>query len=299
MDFPSLIERLNRFWSRQACWIALPYDVEVGAGTMHPATFFLALGKTPARVAYPQGCRRPVDGRYGENPNRLGFYYQYQVILKPSPDEVQDLYIRSLKFLGIDLKKHDLRFVEDDWESPTLGAWGIGWEVWLDGLEVTQFTYFQQVGGQNLAVISAEITYGLERLALLLQGKKTVFELTWRNATRGHPHMTYGDWHLKTEQEFSRYNFEKANGERYRRLFTEYGEEAEALIAEGLLLPAYDMVLKMSHLFNVMDARGVVGVSDRSTLIKRIRALAVRIASLYVADEERRLKASAEEPARK
>lgn len=284
MDFPSLIERLNRFWARQACWIALPYDVEVGAGTMHPATFFLALGPQPLRVAYPQGCRRPVDGRYGQNPNRLGFYYQYQVILKPSPDDVQDLYIRSLKHLGIDLNKHDLRFVEDDWESPTLGAWGIGWEVWLDGLEITQFTYFQQVGGQDLPVISAEITYGLERLGMLIQGKDNIFDLEWRARKKGLPAMTYGDWHRRIEEEYSRYHFEAADEDRYRRLFAEYESEAKALIAKGLLFPAYDMVLKMSHAFNILDARGVVSVSDRTRLIQRIRTLAVRIASLYVAE---------------
>jgi glycyl-tRNA synthetase alpha chain len=295
MDFASLIERLNRFWLRQACWIAQPYDVEVGAGTMHPATFFLALGKKPARVAYPQGCRRPVDGRYGENPNRLGFYYQYQVILKPSPDEVQDLYLRSLEYLGMDLRKHDLRFIEDDWESPTLGAWGIGWEVWLDGLEITQFTYFQQVGGQTLPVVSAEITYGLERLALILQEKESIFDIEWRRAGKGFPALVYGDWHLRLEEEYSRYHFEKADVERYRRLFSEYEEEAEALIRERLLFPAYDMVLKMSHVFNVLDARGAVSVSDRSTLVKRIRGLAVRIARLFLEEETEREKASGAE----
>jgi glycyl-tRNA synthetase alpha chain len=288
MDFPSLIERLNRFWSRQACWIAQPYDVEVGAGTMHPATFFVALGETPARVAYPQGCRRPVDGRYGENPNRLGFYYQYQVILKPSPDEVQEIYIRSLKHLGIDIQRHDLRFVEDDWESPTLGAWGIGWEVWLDGLEITQFTYFQQVGGQTLPVVSAEITYGLERLAIILQEKESIFDIEWRESGKGLPGMSYGDWHRRMEVEYSRYHFGQADVDRYRRMFSEYEAEAGALVAERLLLPAYDMVLKMSHAFNVLDARGAVSVSDRSTLVKRIRGLAVRIARLYLAEQEAR-----------
>ena len=274
--FQELILRLERFWADQGCLIAQPYDMEMGAGTFHPLTFFKALGPEPWRVAFVQPSRRPTDGRYAENPLRAQRYYQYQVILKPSPSDVQPLYLKSLETLGIDLKSHDLRFVQDDWESPTLGAWGLGWEVWLDGLEVTQFTYFQQIGGVDLEVISAEITYGLERIAMFLQGKLDLYELKWNRGTR------YGDVHRREEIECSTYNFEHADATLQRRYFDEAFAQAKKLLEHGLILPAYEQLLKSSHAFNLMDARGAVSVNERPTLIAGIRSSAKRCAEAYL-----------------
>ncbi len=278
--FADLIARLDAFWQKEGCWRPLPYDLEMGAGTMHPATFFLALSREPARVAYPQPCRRPADARFGENPNRLGYYYQYQVLLKPPPEDSQEVYLRSLEFLGIPLEEHEVRFVEDNWESPTLGAWGIGWEVWLDGMEVTQFTYFQQMGGLDVHPVSVEITYGLERLALFLQDRENIFSLQWTEE------WTYGDWHRPLERQFSAYYFQEANTERIRALFRLCAEEAEMLLQKGLYLPAYDYVLKLSHLFNILDARGVLSVAERTQRIQRIRNLAQQCARQYVREHE-------------
>ena len=270
LTFQELILRLNRFWADQDCLLVQPYDIEMGAGTFHPATFFGALGPKPWRAAYVQPCRRPTDGRYGDNPMRFQRYYQYQVILKPDPADVQDLYIRSLAALGIDVRAHDLRFVEDDWESPTLGAWGLGWEVWLDGLEVTQFTYFQQVGGINLQPTCAEITYGLERIAMYVQNVWDVFQLQWNEQTR------YGDLHRAQEQQQSAYNFELADTGALQALFTAREREAQALLTREapLVLPAYEQLLKCSHAFNLLDARGAVSVTERPAMVKRIRDLA-------------------------
>jgi len=252
-----------------------PYDLEVGAGTFHPATTLRSLGPDPWRAAYVQPSRRPTDGRYGENPNRLQHYYQFQVILKPSPDDVQALYLASLERLGIDVMAHDIRFVEDDWESPTLGAWGLGWEVWCDGMEVTQFTYFQQVGGIDCNPVSAEITYGLERLAMYVQGVDNVYDLDW-NGVEGPGAVSYGDVFLRAEQEFSAFNFEHADTERLTRHFADAERECQALLAQGtgLALPAYDQCMKSSHLFNLLDARGVISVTERAAYIGRVRALA-------------------------
>ena len=277
LKFQELIQSLNHYWSERGCLIVQPYDMEMGAGTFSPHTFLRALGPQPWKVAYVEPCRRPTDGRYGENPHRLQHYYQYQVILKPSPADIQDLYLKSLEAVGIDPLKHDLRFVEDDWESPTLGAWGLGWEVWLDSLEVTQFTYFQQCGGINLDPISCEITYGLERLAMFLQGKHSVFDIQWNEE------VAYGEVHLETEKEFSRFNFEMANIELYRRHFEEYEREAQRLVQEGLVLPAYDYCLKASHVFNLLDARGAVSVNERPRIVGRVRALARACAEGYLA----------------
>ena len=277
LKFQELIQNLNRYWADRGCLLAQPYDLEVGAGTFSPHTFLRALGPKSWNVAYVEPCRRPTDGRYGENPHRLQHYYQYQVVLKPSPANVQNLYLQSLEAVGIDTLKHDLRFVEDDWESPTLGAWGLGWEVWLDSLEITQFTYFQQCGGINLDPISCEITYGLERLAMFLQGKDSVFHIEWNDE------VTYGDVHLETEKEFSRFNFEWANIDLYRRHFEEYEGEAQRLLKEGLVLPAYDYCLKVSHVFNLLDARGAVSVNERPRIVGRVRALARACAEGYLA----------------
>ena len=255
LKFQELIQRLNTYWADQGCLIVQPYDLEVGAGTFSPHTFLRALGPEPWKAAYVEPSRRPTDGRYGENPHRLQHYYQYQVILKPSPREAQELYLKSLEACGIKPLSHDLRFVEDDWESPTLGAWGLGWEVWLDSLEITQFTYFQQCGGIDLDPISCEITYGLERLAMFLQGKDSVFDIDWNGG------VTYGEVHLQGEKEFSRFNFEEASIEIYRRHFEEYETEAHRLLKKGLVLPAYDLCLKTSHVFNLLDARGAVSVN--------------------------------------
>ena len=268
-SFQDLILTLQDFWARRGCVILQPYDMEVGAGTFHPATTLRALGPEPWKAAYVQPSRRPSDGRYGENPNRLQHYYQFQVILKPSPDEVQDIYLQSLGELGIDAKRHDIRFVEDDWESPTLGAWGLGWEVWCDGMEVSQFTYFQQVGGIDCNPVSAEITYGLERLAMYVQGVENVFELDWNGEG-----VSYGDIYLQNEREFSAYNFERADTGLLRRHFDDAEGECNALLAAKLALPAYDQCMKASHLFNLLDARGVIGVAERAAHIGRVRALA-------------------------
>jgi glycyl-tRNA synthetase alpha chain len=280
LNLQEMIFRLERYWAEQGCIIYQPYDLEVGAGTMSPATFLRALGPEPWRVAYVQPSRRPTDGRYGENPNRTQHYYQYQVILKPSPDDVQELYLGSLEALGIDLLKHDVRFVEDDWESPTLGAWGLGWEVWLDGMEITQFTYFQQVGGIDVRPVAAEITYGVERLAMFIQGVDSMFDLKWVGD------ITYGDVFHQAEVEFSRFNFEASTPEKLFTLFDLYEEEASRLIDAGLVLPGYDYVLKCSHVFNLLDARGAISVSERTRYIARVRALARQAAQGYLASRE-------------
>ena len=280
MNFQELILTLDHFWAKQGCVIQQPYDTEKGAGTMNPATFFRVLGPEPWRVAYVEPSRRPTDGRYGENPNRLQHYYQYQVILKPSPDDVIDIYLASLRALGIDPLRHDIRFVEDNWESPTLGAWGLGWEVWLDGMEITQFTYFQQCGGYDLHPVSAEITYGLERIAIFLQGVESVFDIVWTDG------ITYGDIHHLGEVEYSRYNFEVADTELLFALFEAYEKEARRVIEAQLVFPAYDYVLKCSHTFNLLDARGAISVTERTNYIHRIRALARTCARAYLAQRE-------------
>ncbi len=272
-SFQSLILKLQQYWMEQGCVILQPYDVEVGAGTFHPATTLRSLGRKPWRAAYVQPSRRPSDGRYGENPNRLQHYYQFQVILKPSPSDSQELYLKSLERLGIDPLAHDIRFVEDDWESPTLGAWGLGWEVWCDGMEVTQFTYFQQVGGIDCDPVSVEFTYGLERLAMYVQGVENVFALDL-NGVPGEGRVTYGDVFLEAEREFSAYNFERANTEVLLRQFADAEKECAALVAARLPLPAYDQCIKASHLFNLLEARGVVSVTERQAYIGRVRALA-------------------------
>lgn len=271
-----MIAALERFWAGQGCIIQQPYDIEVGAGTMHPATALRVLGPEPWNTAYVQPSRRPTDGRYGENPNRVQHYYQYQVIMKPSPDNIQDIYIDSLRALGIDPRHHDIRFVEDDWESPTLGAWGLGWEVWLDGMEITQFTYFQQVGGIDLHPVSVEITYGVERLAMYLQKIDNIFDLEWVDG------ITYGEVFHQNEVEYSRYNFEVADASLLIHLFDQYESEARRILEAGLVVPAYDWVLKCSHVFNLLDARGAVSVTERTAYIGRVRALARRVALAYV-----------------
>ena len=268
-SFQDLILTLQRFWADQGCVVLQPYDVEVGAGTFHPATTLRALGPKPWRAAYVQPSRRPTDGRYGENPNRLQHYYQFQVILKPSPPDIQALYLQSLTALGIDAANHDIRFVEDDWESPTLGAWGLGWEVWCDGMEVSQFTYFQQVGGFDCNPVSGEITYGLERLAMYVQGVENVYDLDWNGAG-----VKYGDVFLQNEKEFSAYNFEHADTDRLLRHFEDAEAECALALGAELALPAYDQCLKASHIFNLLDARGVISVTERAAYIGRVRALA-------------------------
>jgi glycyl-tRNA synthetase alpha chain len=273
--FQDLILTLQRYWGEQGCAILQPYDAEMGAGTFHPATFLRSLGPKPWRCAYVQPCRRPGDARYGENPNRLGHYYQFQVLIKPSPKDVQDLYIGSLEAIGIDLTKHDLRFVEDNWESPTLGAWGLGWEVWLDGMEVTQFTYFQQCGGIELDPISVELTYGLERIAMYLQGVDDVFDLTWVDG------ISYRDVYHRNEVEQSKYNFEHADTAVLFQLFQAAADESLKLSTEGLSLPAYDQAMKCSHTFNLLDARGAISVAERANYIRRIRELAVNCAKAW------------------
>ncbi len=277
-SFQELVLRLQRYWAEQGCILLQPYDMEVGAGTFHPATTLRALGPEPWKAAYVQPSRRPTDGRYGENPNRLQHYYQFQVILKPSPPDIQELYLRSLYALGIDPRLHDLRFVEDDWESPTLGAWGLGWEVWCDGMEVTQFTYFQQVGGIDCRPVSGELTYGLERLAMYVQGVENVFDLDWNGAG-----VTYGDVFLQSEREYSRYNFELADTDMLFRHFEDAERECRHILESGLPLPAYDQVLKASHLFNMLDARGVIGVAERQAYIARVRNLAKACAEAWIA----------------
>lgn len=275
MFFQDIIERLNRFWKAQGCMIAQPYDMEVGAGTFHPLTFFRSLGDGPWRVGFVQPSRRPTDGRYADNPLRMQRYYQYQVVIKPSPDDIQDLYLKSLRFLGINPKAHDIRFVEDDWESPTLGASGLGWEVWLDSLEITQFTYFQQMGGFELKVVPCELTYGLERIAMFLQNKKDVFELKWNAET------TYADIHKRDEQESCEYNFQALDAETAARLFDIYEKESKRLLNSGLLLPGYENMLKTSHIFNLLDARGAISVTERASYIGKVRELARSCATLY------------------
>lgn len=279
MNFQDIILSLQSFWAKQGCAIVQGYDLEVGAGTMNPATFLRVLGAKPFKGAYVEPSRRPKDGRYGENPNRLQHYFQFQVILKPSPEDAQELYIKSLETLGIDKYHHDIRFVEDDWESPTLGAWGLGWEVWLDGMEITQFTYFQQAGDIDLDTISCEITYGLERIAMYLQNVDNVFDLKWNDT------ITYKDIYLNFEKEWCIYNFEKSNTNRLFKLFEIYEEEAKNLINESLVYPAYDYVLKCSHTFNLLDARSAISVQERTNYIKRIKSLASKIASLYIQKE--------------
>ncbi|MCL4079001.1 glycine--tRNA ligase subunit alpha [Coriobacteriia bacterium Es71-Z0120] len=282
MTFQDIILALSRYWADQGCVVLQPYDVEVGAGTFHPATTLRSLGPDAWRTAYVQPSRRPTDGRYGENPNRLQHYYQFQVILKPSPDDVLDLYFGSLKAIGIDPKDHDVRLVEDDWESPTLGAWGLGWEVWLNGMEVTQFTYFQQVGGLECRPVPAEITYGLERLAMYIQGVDSVFDLVWTKGPDGLV-FTYGDVFLRNEREQSAYNFEVADVDALLSRFVMYEAECKRTLDAGLVLPAYDYVLKCSHVFNLLDARGAIAVTERTGYILRIRALAKACCEAYVA----------------
>ncbi len=280
INFQDMILALHRYWSDQGCAVLQPYDMEVGAGTFHWATTLRTLGPEPWNVAYVQPSRRPGDGRYGENPNRLQHYYQYQVILKPSPANSQDLYLGSLEAIGIDLKNHDIRFVEDDWESPTLGAWGLGWEVWCDGMEVSQFTYFQQVGGIDCRPVSTELTYGLERLAMYVQGVENVYDLLFNDT------MSYGAVYHRAEVEYSAYNFELANIEALARHFIDAEQECAALCAAGLALPAYDQCLKASHLFNLLNARGVLSVTERQAYIARVRALARSSAETWLAKDE-------------
>jgi glycyl-tRNA synthetase alpha chain len=275
VTFQDLILRLQRYWADQGCLIMQPYDLEMGAGTFHPATFLGAVGPEPIKAAYVQPSRRPGDGRYGENPNRLQHYFQYQVILKPSPLDIQALYLGSLAALGIDFKKDDIRFVEDDWESPSLGAWGLGWEVWLNGMEVTQFTYFQQVGGLDCRPVTVEITYGLERIAMFLQGVDNLFDLVWAKG------YSYRDLYYQNELEQSAYNFEYADVAELFRQFEHFESESRKLIKLGLPLPAYDMVLKASHTFNLLDARHAIGVTERARFIARVRGLARRVAEAY------------------
>ncbi|WP_461829754.1 glycine--tRNA ligase subunit alpha [Aquifex sp.] len=276
MYFQDIIMELHRFWAEKGCLIWQPYDIEVGAGTMNPATFLKVLGKQPWNVAYVEPSRRPQDGRYGQNPNRLQHYYQFQVILKPAPENPQEIYLESLERLGINPLEHDIRFVEDDWESPTLGAWGLGWEVWLDGMEITQFTYFQQAGGFDLDEISVEITYGLERIAMYIQEKDSVFDIEWKEG------ITYGDIFKRPEWEWSKYNFELADVDMLFKLYEMYEKESKRLIEEGLIFPAYDYLLKCSHTFNILDARGAISVQERARYIRRMNNLAREIAKLYL-----------------
>jgi glycyl-tRNA synthetase alpha chain len=277
--FQGLILALQQFWAEQGCVILQPLDMEVGAGTFHPATFLRALGPETWNAAYVQPSRRPADGRYGENPNRLQHYYQFQVVMKPSPDNIQELYLESLRLLGFDPLINDIRFVEDNWESPTLGAWGLGWEVWLNGMEVTQFTYFQQVGGLECFPVTGEITYGLERLAMYLQGVDSVYDLVWAQGQQGS--VTYGDVFHQNEVEMSRYNFEEANVAKLFELFDYYESESARLIEKNLPLPAYEMVLKASHAFNLLDARKAISVTERQRFILRVRQLARAVAQAY------------------
>ncbi len=280
MHFQKLIQTLQNYWAKEGCILQQPYDIEVGAGTFHPDTLLRVLGPEPWKVAYVEPSRRPTDGRYGENPNRLQHYYQFQVILKPSPLNVQDKYLNSLKRLGINPLEHDIRFVEDDWESPTLGAWGLGWEVWLDGMEITQFTYFQQAGSIDLDPISVEITYGLERIAMYLQGVDSVYDLKWNDDVK------YGDLHHQGEVEHSIYNFEKADVDMLVKLFDMYEAEAKQILSDSLVLPAYEYTLKCSHTFNLLDARGAISVTERTRYIARVRNLSRACAKQYLAQRE-------------
>jgi glycyl-tRNA synthetase alpha chain len=291
LSFQDLILKLERYWADQGCVILQPYDMEMGAGTFHPATILRALGPKPWRAAFVQPSRRPKDGRYGENPNRLQHYYQFQVMLKPSPANIQDLYLESLYTIGIDPKNHDIRFVEDDWESPTLGAWGLGWEVWCDGMEVSQFTYFQQVGGFDCDPVAGELTYGLERLAMYVQGVDNVFDLNF-NGGEGKDKVTYGDVFLQSEQEYSRYNFEAASTKLLLDHFRDAEAECKSLLAKGdkgdkhlMVLPAYDQCIKASHIFNLLDARGVISVTERQAYILRVRDLAKACCAAWLKTE--------------
>ena len=278
--FQDLILALQQYWAEQGCVVLQPYDMEVGAGTFHTATFLRSLGPETWNAAYVQPSRRPTDGRYGENPNRLQHYYQFQVVLKPNPPNFQELYLGSLKHIGLDPLVHDIRFVEDNWESPTLGAWGLGWEIWLNGMEVTQFTYFQQVGGIECYPVTGEITYGLERLAMYLQGVESVYDLAWNE------HVTYGHIYHQNEVEQSRHNFEVSNAEMLLRHFNDFEGQSKAMIAQGLPWPAYDYCLKCSHTFNLLDARGAISITERTGYIGRVRALAAGVARLYAAQRE-------------
>ena len=279
-SFQNLILKLQSFWAEKGCTLLQPFDMEMGAGTFHPATFLRAIGPEPWKTAYVQPSRRPTDGRYGENPNRLQHYYQFQVLLKPSPSNIQDLYLESLTEIGIDLTKHDVRFVEDNWESPTLGAWGLGWEVWLNGMEVSQFTYFQQVGGLSCKPVSGELTYGLERLAMYLQGVDSVFDLIWVEG------VSYGDVFHQNEVEQSKYNFEIADTDVLFRQFDEAEQMNATLIDQGLPYPAYEQVMKASHLFNLLDARHAISVTDRARFIRRVRAMSQKVAQAYYDSRE-------------
>ncbi len=289
LTFQQLVLKLQDYWDQKGCAILQPYDMEVGAGTSHTATFLRALGPEPWRAAYVQPSRRPKDGRYGDNPNRMQHYYQFQVVLKPSPPDILDLYLGSLEALGFDLQANDVRFVEDDWENPTLGAWGLGWEVWMNGMEITQFTYFQQVGGIDCKPITGEITYGLERLAMYLQGKDNVYDLVWtEREERGTKHtLTYGDVYHQNEVEQSTYNFEHSDVAMLLAHFGDYEKQADALMAAELALPAYEMVLKASHAFNLLDARGAISVTERAAYIGRIRKLSRAVAESYYASREK------------
>ncbi len=289
ITFQQIILKLQQYWSDQGCALLQPYDMEVGAGTSHTATFLRSLGPEPWRAAYVQPSRRPKDGRYGENPNRLQHYYQYQVVLKPSPPNILELYLGSLEALGLDLKQNDVRFVEDDWENPTLGAWGLGWEVWLNGMEVTQFTYFQQVGGIECKPITGEITYGIERLAMYLQDKENVYDLVWTTSKEQGVErvLTYGDVYHQNEVEQSRYNFEHSDADTLLRHFADYEAGAKRLIDAELALPAYEQVLKAAHTFNLLDARGAISVTERAAYIGRIRNLARAVAASYYESRER------------
>ncbi|MBE9175925.1 glycine--tRNA ligase subunit alpha [Synechocystis salina LEGE 06155] len=280
ITFQAVIAKLNEFWAQQGCLIAQPFDTEKGAGTMNPHTFLRAIGPEPWSVAYVEPCRRPTDGRYGENPNRVQHYFQYQVLIKPSPDNIQEVYLDSLRALGIQPEDHDIRFVEDNWESPTLGAWGVGWEVWLDGMEVTQFTYFQQCGGIDCRPVSIEITYGLERLAMYLQNVEAIDQIQWNEK------LSYGDIFWQGEVEQCTYNFEASNPDLLFQLFTLYEQEAGQLIERGLALPSLEYVLKCSHAFNLLDARGVIAVTERTRYIGRIRNLAREVAHIYLQQRE-------------
>lgn len=287
-----MILTLQKFWAERGCVILQPYDVEMGAGTFHPATTLRSLGPKPWRAAYVQPCRRPKDGRYGENPNRLQHYYQFQVLLKPSPDDIQEIYLESLKAIGIDVMKHDIRFVEDDWESPTLGAWGLGWEVWCDGMEVTQFTYFQQVGGIECRPVSGEITYGLERLAMYIQGVENVYDLKFNDS------FSYGDVFLENEKQFSAYDLEFADTDILLQHFKDAEKECAALLKRKLPLPAYDQCIKASHSFNLLDARGVISVAERAAYIARVRALAKQCCEAWMESEAQSAGCASSENAR-
>ena len=286
MTFSKILLKLQEFWSEQGCNVLQPYDIPAGAGTFHPATLLRSLDNRPWSVAYVAPSRRPTDGRYGENPNRLGSYYQFQVLIKPSPTNIQDLYLKSLEFLGLDLSKHDIRFVEDNWESPTLGAWGLGWEVWLDGMEVTQFTYFQQVGGIACEPVAVEITYGTERLAMYLQNVDNVFDIVWNENAFGK--TTYKDIHFEGEVEFSKYNFEVATTEMLFRHFEDYAKECKLCLEKELPLPAYDQCMFASHTFNTLDARKAISVTERQNYILKVRELSLGCATLYKAQENER-----------